>query len=231
MTKTVLAISPHLDDAAFSCGGTLAQRARAGCRVVIATCFTANVARPDGFALACQLDKGLDATVDYMALRRREDEIACAALGATAIHLPFLEAPHRGYHSAADLFAGRRADDAIQTELDPALVELIDKLQPDLVLGPIGIGRHVDHLVVATALASMNLGSQLHRWEDWPYADRQEHDQLMGHDPIVVPLAKADIDAKINACGAYQSQIGFQFGSADRMSSRIRKRSTERFLV
>ena len=67
---TALALSPHLDDAAFSCGGLLASLAQAGWRVVMATLFTGSVAEPKGFALACQLDKGLGPEIDYMALRR-----------------------------------------------------------------------------------------------------------------------------------------------------------------
>ena len=78
-----LALSPHLDDAAFSCGGTLARLAAAGWRVTLCTAFTRSVPDPTGFALACQLDKGLGPEVDYMALRRAEDDAACAALGAT----------------------------------------------------------------------------------------------------------------------------------------------------
>ena len=78
---TALALSPHLDDAAFSCGGLLASLAREGWHVVMATLFTASVADPTGFALACQLDKGLPAEVDYMALRRAEDVRAAAEAG------------------------------------------------------------------------------------------------------------------------------------------------------
>ena len=73
-----LALSPHLDDAAFSCGGLLAGLSAAGWRVVVATVFTASVPEPKGFALACQTDKGLDPSVDYMALRRTEDAAALA---------------------------------------------------------------------------------------------------------------------------------------------------------
>ncbi|MCH2488188.1 MAG: PIG-L family deacetylase, partial [Erythrobacter sp.] len=89
----VLAISPHLDDAVFSAGGTLAEHAMAGDEVTVLTCFTGNVPEPTGFALACQLDKGLAPDIDYMALRRDEDHDACAKIGATALHWPFLEAP------------------------------------------------------------------------------------------------------------------------------------------
>lgn len=55
----ILAISPLLDDAAFSVSGLLAAYARAGNQVMILTCFMSNVAAPTGSALACQLDKGL----------------------------------------------------------------------------------------------------------------------------------------------------------------------------
>ncbi|RZM10665.1 MAG: PIG-L family deacetylase, partial [Sphingomonas sp.] len=61
----LLAISPHLDDAAFSAGGLLASCVDQGWAVTVATCFTGNVAHPTGFALACQLDKGLTADIDY----------------------------------------------------------------------------------------------------------------------------------------------------------------------
>ncbi|MEK8106267.1 PIG-L family deacetylase [Micromonospora sp. M12] len=106
-----MAVSPHLDDAVFSIGGTLAALVAAGWTVRVVTCFTASVPEPSPFALACQLDKGLAADVDYMALRRAEDRAACALLGVEPVHLPLAEAPHRGYPDPAALFAGVRADD------------------------------------------------------------------------------------------------------------------------
>ena len=95
----VLAVSPHLDDAAFSAGALLAGLAARGARVRVVTVFTAGAPNPRDFALACQTDKGLSPNVDYMALRRAEDETAMAALGAQAVHLGLAEAPHRGYDS------------------------------------------------------------------------------------------------------------------------------------
>jgi LmbE family N-acetylglucosaminyl deacetylase len=151
--KTLLAVSPHLDDAVFSAGALLARRARAGWRVVVATCFTASVPNPTGFALACQLDKGLGPQVDYMALRREEDRNACALLGAEAVHLPFPEAPHRGYGSAAALFGPRLASDRMADTLSEALADMIAACEPNLLLGPAAIGDHVDHWIVREALA------------------------------------------------------------------------------
>ena len=170
---TALALSPHLDDAAFSCGGTLARLAAAGWHVVVATVFTASVAQPRGFALACQLDKGLGPEVDYMALRRDEDAAAMRALGAAPLWLPFREAPHRGYDSAAALFAGVLPRDGIVEELAPAIAGLVDERRPDLVLAPQCIGGHADHLQVVRALDRAGIAAPVLWWRDFPYTVRE----------------------------------------------------------
>ena len=222
----LLAVSPHLDDAAFSAGATLAQRAAAGWQVTVATCFTGNVARPQGFALACQLDKGLSPDCDYMALRRQEDLEACAALRGTAIHLPFLEAPHRGYSSAPELFADRRADDDMVARLAPVLSSLLAEHHPDLVLGPLCLGDHVDHHVVRDALDLVIGGRPLLLWEDWPYADR-----VLSND---IPVEIVTIDdhgraGRLNACLCYRTQLQFQFGGAAALCERLARIASERF--
>ena len=228
----VLAVSPHLDDAIFSAGGTLAQRARQGWRVIVVTCFTANVAQPAGFALACQLDKGLGPEVDYMALRRAEDITACVAIGAEPLHLPFFEAPHRGYDSAPALFAEVRGDDYIEILLSAQLDRLIDDYRPELILGPLAIGNHVDHHIVRSALtaagrfAAKTRTARLLLWEDWPYAD---HAPVPDSNGEVVQLDEADVAAKIAGALAYSSQLGFQFGSAAALTGRLQARRSEAF--
>ena len=224
----LVAVSPHLDDAAFSAGGLLAAHVRDGGQVTIVTCFTGNVAQPAGFALACQLDKGLAADIDYMALRRAEDEAACAVIGAAPVHLPFLEAPHRGYASAAALFALRRADDMMADRLRPALAGLLDRLAPDLLVGPLALGDHVDHWIVREAL--MRTGRPVSWWEDWPYLDRP------GIRVPSEPARRVALDTTLTAkriamCGAYSTQLGFQFGGHAAMAARIGAIAEERFYV
>ena len=229
MRRIALALSPHLDDAAFSCGGTLAMLAERGWRVVVATVFTASVPDPQGFALACQLDKGLPASLDYMALRRGEDASACAALGAaTPVHLPFPEAPHRGYGSAPDLFGPPRSDDAIAGPLADAVRDLVDAHGPDLILAPQAIGGHVDHVLLALALERVQApGTTVLRWADFPYAAREGRPaepfgkamrNLPEHRFTLTPAAAR---AKRAACLAYASQIGFQFGGAAGLDAKL----------
>ena len=230
---TVLAVSPHLDDAAFSAGATLARLASRGWRVVIATVFTGNVARPEGFALACQLDKGLPPEADYMAIRRAEDEAACAALGASPVHLPHLEAPHRGYADAPALFAGVRADDRAAAAVARSLADLLGQHAPDLVLLPRAVGAHVDHVVVRRAAARVPLPRAAY-WTDWPYAGKAAPlDPFAGEDArrrvLDVPVCEAE--AKLAACAAYATQLGFQFGGEPAMRRSVGAVRAERFLV
>ncbi len=204
----VLAVSPHLDDAAFSAGGTLAVLARQGHDVTVATCFTRSVPRPRGFALACQTDKGLGPEIDYMALRRAEDAAAMAELGVAALHLDLPEAPHRGYASAPELFAGVHADD----DVGDALAARLADLSADLWLGPQAIGGHVDHLQVLRALVALD--RPVLWWRDSPYVLR---------DPAAPPgedlpggLSAVELEqdrgARADACARYTTQLGFQFG-------------------
>jgi LmbE family N-acetylglucosaminyl deacetylase len=224
---TALALSPHLDDAAFSCGGTLARLAASGWRVVVATLFTASVPEPRGFALACQTDKGLGPDVDYMALRRDEDATALRALGAEPVWLPFREAPHRGYGSAPALFAGVREDDQVIDDLAPAVAELLAEHCPDLVLVPQCIGGHADHIQAVHAFDRTGWTGPALWWRDFPYVvrDASPHEPLrerMSARPERdVALTPAEAEAKRRACLAYASQLGFQFGGAEGLDRRL----------
>jgi LmbE family N-acetylglucosaminyl deacetylase len=213
----VTAVSPHLDDAALSVGGTLAALADAGHEVTVVTCFTASVPDPRGFALACQLDKGLPADVDYMALRRDEDAAAMAVLGATPVHLDLPEAPHRGYTSAPDLFAGvHDGDDVWRTVRD-----LLEGVPGDLWLAPQALGSHVDHLQVLRAVAGT--GRPVLWWRDSPYVLRDPGavpgpDLPVGLAPVELPQ---DLGRRADACACYATQLGFQFGGVDAMRAAL----------
>ena len=218
---TALFLSPHLDDAAFSCGGTLLRLADdPDWRVVLCTVFAASVPDPQGFALRCQTDKGIPAGVDYMALRRAEDE-ACAASARVddARRWSYREAPHRGYGSPADLFAGIHDGDNVWQALGDDLAALDDEVRPDLVFAPQGLGNHVDHLqTIRAALAAWPV-ERMMWYRDTPYAIREPdarpaHLLRMEEDlfPCRVLLSSGVLERKIGLCALYASQIGFQFG-------------------
>src|SRR6185295_1884137 len=91
---TQIYLSPHLDDAVFSCGGMIHRHIRAGGRVVVVTVCTGDP--PPGllsdFAESLHerwqaQAKAPAAPAEVVRQRRNEDLDALAALGAQAVHL------------------------------------------------------------------------------------------------------------------------------------------------
>ena len=230
---TALLLSPHLDDAAFSCGATSAALAAAGWDVAMATLFTASVPNPTGFALECQTSKGLAADIDYMQLRRAEDAAAAVALGCSRVEwLPLPEAPHRGYESATELFEPPHDDDS-PDELIAAIDGLLARHRPDVVFAPQAWGRHVDHVLTVRAVSWLQ-PQHIAWYFDTPYVLRDdptpppdEFGPLFdGCDTVTVTLPSTDawdacVAAKLDACAAYASQLGFQFGSVEAMRATL----------
>lgn len=234
---TALLLSPHLDDAAFSCGGTAAMLAAAGWEVALVTPFAASVADPTGFALECQTSKGLPPEVDYMRLRRTEDAVAAVQLGCTAVAWGTLrEAPHRGYESAAMLFEPPLVSDDRQPIAD-AVAKSLTRHQPDLLLAPQCWGQHVDHVQLTRSLLAMPRPPTAW-WEDLPYLLRDDPrpppDDIAAAIPakaVAVRVAAEAMRAKLDACAAYASQLGFQFGDEQAMRRRLGSHATERFVA
>lgn len=233
--RRALALSPHLDDAAFSAGGTLARLAREGWEVWVATLFTASVPNPQGFALACQLDKGLPPEADYMAIRQVEERRACAALRARPLFLGLPEAPHRGYGSAPALFGPTRPGDDAARRARPALARAIRRVRPALLLAPQGIGGHVDHVALLRALRSLRAprGAALWHWEDFPYTLRRNTHPARPFAARMRRLrhvaVRGDRAAKLRACAAYATQLGFQFGGEAGMRRAMARHAREHF--
>jgi len=222
-----LFLSPHFDDVAFSCGATSNALAAAGCETTLCTVFTRSVPHPTGFALACQLDKGLDAAVDYLALRRHEDDAAAATLAAThSLRLELPEAPHRGYECAAALFGDYAAEDDIAEQLARTLEPLL--AASDAVFAPQALGAHVDHRRVRDAVLACSVtrrdpdgGASTYWYRDLPYAIN--HSAATSCPAIeMLPerafeLRASAMTTKLAACACYGSQLGFQFGDAAAM--------------
>ena len=147
---TTLVVSPHLDDAVLSVGGSIAAWSAAGERVVVATVFT------DGPPLDT-VAPSMRALADYPA-RRREDADACAAVGAEVRWLGHVErAFRRPFLTARACFTTPldRAEFVERAAVQASLASL-DALAPDRILVPLGVGNHVDHveaLIAATEWA------------------------------------------------------------------------------
>lgn len=159
-----------------------------------------------------------------MALRREEDRDAAAILGVGALRwLDLPEAPHRGYHSAAALFAEPLPGDAIQRDLAARLGAALRELRPDWVFAPQGLGGHVDHRKVIDAVQAVSDPARTVWYRDTPYAIRNPHAAPFVAAPDLSPRPiAATLDRKLRAACAYRSQIGFQFGGPEATIAALR---------
>lgn len=179
-------VSPHLDDAALSCADHALTWRAAGEEVLVVNVFTAagtsmplsSLMRP-----ILQASQVVDAE-QYVALRLREDHRCLDALGLRACQLGFTDAGFRGagtpdYPTLAALRTGR----LLTPELDlvaavaGALAQAVRGVGGDggvgdvrLAVAPLGIGRHVDHLITRAACEQVFGADRLAFYADMPYA-------------------------------------------------------------
>ena len=226
--SVILVISPHLDDAAFSVGPLLAEFADRA-KIVVATVFTKSELNPAGFALTCQLDKGLSAGADYMAIRRTEDIEWSKKIGAEVVHGAFAEAPHRGYHSPKELFSPALPNDELEDVLTNWFLELAKTFKPGAILCPVGVGNHVDHILVRKfARTSLESKFPLFFFKDQPYASKLNTFHVADYlgdvnawRELRMPLSENSLAKAQFAVEAYKTQIPFQFGDLGKMRNTL----------
>lgn len=137
-------ISPHLDDAVFSCSGFLARHP--GCHVV--TVFAQGPARVEPLP---RWDEraGFRPGSDVAAIRREEDGRAAALLGFQTHYLRWWE---YNYRDARYGYRGPGDEDQLVGELAEDLVGAMSAIDVDRWVVPLGI-ENKDHELVALASA------------------------------------------------------------------------------
>ncbi len=182
-----LYLSPHFDDAVFSCGGQIAQLTRRGVAVAIYTVMGGDP--PAGFVPTALTDTlharwGCGtAAEEALAARRAEDRAAATLLGASIRFGCFADAIYRVskesgeplYTSDAAIFGEIHPDDPATPEaLTETFLAVHGRLSPEVTLyAPLGVGHHVDHQLVramALRLAAQFRLSELYFYEEFPYA-------------------------------------------------------------
>jgi LmbE family N-acetylglucosaminyl deacetylase len=148
----LVVFSPHLDDAVLSLGALIAARVRAGEPVEVWTAFTR--APSPG-----TVSRGLRRFADYDA-RIAEDDRALDLLGAGRRRLDLPERvwrtpPARGLRAAFRTPADRAGFQQLE-RLDELAGEALAR-PGVLVLAPLGVGHHVDHVEVAVAVLTAAL--------------------------------------------------------------------------
>lgn len=235
----VVVISPHMDDAILSCGGLLDLLLKhMDClTVTVCTADPANVPRenpPHGIALP--------------SLRRNEEIAALNALGCKLLQLDLLDAIYRRHSLTGELlypamdsiWSMPAADDDRHFQLlRGRLKSLCGPVgnRPTLIVSPMGIGHHVDHILCTQAALSV-AGStdEILLYEDFPYVvdqgahvgvadDAERAMKRLGVTGVERFEQEADTLRKMHWIAFYASQIDSIFGSDQNVKPLLMKNS------
>jgi len=157
--RSVLFLSPHLDDAVFSCAARILHEVEMGARVTVATVFS-------------HARRHSSQSADYVA-RRAEDRRALQALGASPRWLGLLDAPWRNpfYNSFQRIVLETApGEEECLALVRDRLDRLCRELKPATIYVPLAVGTHIDHRMVFAAASSLPTPGAKVFYEDRPYA-------------------------------------------------------------
>jgi len=208
-SNNAVLLSPHIDDVALSLGGALLD-GRFPSATVVNVFSTSRSAYDDN-----DVER-------VTATRRREDRSFFQKMQwpMRSIYLDRLDAPLRLEIS----------DDEVCSVSSPAsdaheVVHILKAIEPlraphALLIAPLGLGRHVDHVLVHRAACdSTTMGWRLAFYEDAPYANDLTFEEIQltanaaskelggSLSPLLLPFDQAGLD-KVAAITVYRSQLG-----------------------
>lgn len=228
---TVLA--PHLDDAVLSCGA-LITHAASRTTVTVTTFFTEGGPGPYTLSARRYLRQVGERSAEALYQQRRhEDRAALEPLGITCVHAGLTEALFRrrpvsrsrsglarvlpelahAYPSfRAHVTSGRlaAADAGTLREACAVIQRAAAAPGSHVVLAPLGVGGHVDHILIRTAAESS--GIQVVYYSDFPYNQR---DSVRGAPAGLAETHWPVTEAKVELIRAYRSQLWSLFRGAD----------------
>lgn len=140
----IVVVSPHLDDAVFSCGDLIA-----GCDSPLVLTVFAGTPPDDGSPTPWDAACGFSSASQAMQRRKSEDVQATSMLGARSLHLPFLDSQYGYTPDIQDIVAAVR--DALLRE------------QADTVFFPLGL-FHSDHVLLHYAMLVLRDHEPALRW-------------------------------------------------------------------
>lgn len=210
-------VSPHRDDVPFSLFLSLSQWRSLPLKLNVVTVFTISVYAPRAGTLAGDFEQIRSAVTS---LRKREDRRVFQLIDKriTVEALDFLDAPLRLGISADCVCTPDNASLETRPEIEILSRRFRRYFRRGLVLAPLALGDHIDHLTVRAAAIKSSVRQELGFYEDLPYAAWVSESSLRravsyAECSTGVPLKSAVIrqkryiSRKRSIAGRYQSQI------------------------
>lgn len=227
-SSLLIVLSPHLDDAVLSCGELITQAA-GRTEAIVATLFTEAGPPPHTLSARRYLRQvgAPDAGTLYRQ-RRSEDRAALESAGvASVMHAGLIDAPYRRRAVTGrrrrwarllpelehvyplyrpHVVSGCIAPSDSETLRDACrFVQGLADRGPALVLAPLGVGGHVDH-VLARAAAERS-GAPIAYYSDFPYNQRHQADEsFIRRNGLVEAQSVRPTEAKAALIRAYRTQ-------------------------
>ncbi len=190
--KKLVVLAPHTDDGELGCGGTIAKVLDEGATVYYVALSTAEQSVPEGFPK-----------------NRLEIEVkeATKALGIPESNLTVF------HHEVRKL-------NYVRQEILESLVQLRNKIQPDLVFLPSSKDIHQDHLtVMQEGIRAFKYSTILGYELIW--------NNLSFDTDCFIKLNEDQINRKINALKCYKTQEGKAYMNSDFIKSLATVRGTQ----
>lgn len=182
--RAVYLISPHLDDAVFSAGGVMVYLRKKGVKVVVVNVFSSATKRRPTLSARRFLHQCGEKSVERLFVKRRiEDRKVLGKLGIKPVNLGYLDAlwrvkkpgwakfvPELGatypvYRWCVSTGKVSRSDDWLKESLAKRLRKIVP--QGAVVMAPVGLGGHVDHIIVREVVRETF--NEVLYWADFPY--------------------------------------------------------------
>ena len=225
-------LSPHFDDAVLSCGGLIFEQVQTSHGNISPEIWTILAGEPplgplSEFARQNHALWGIGNDDQVVTIRREEDEAAAAILGVELVHFDLPDCIYR--RSAGGEYLYTETVFALSHPLDRKLpIRIATALrtelrQDDVLVCPLSLGGHVDHVLVRRAAESLQ--RPLLYYADIPY---------VLNNPETLPAAitslasqryhvsETGLDAWLQAVAAYRSQLDSLFKGPGSLSDAIR---------
>lgn len=223
-------LSPHLDDAALSSGGFIAERVACGDTVEIWSICAGDPPAGPLSPFASELHRRWGTGRKAIAVRRAEDIAACQVLKVTPRHFSIPDCIYRRdpvsgeplIHVNEDLF--RTMPESQESLVDELVRQLTHQIKDGCqVVAPMTLGNHIDHQMVRQAAERLNV--PLWYYADYPYAAQESLGPLsvLPHTRSVFnqPISRAGLHTWQSAVAEYKSQISTFWVSVSEMEKAI----------
>lgn len=223
---SLIVLSPHLDDAVLSCGALMSYAVE-HVPVTVVTLFTE--AGPPPYTLSARRHLRHVGVTDAESLyyqRKIEDQAVLESIGVTWVHIGLTDALYRRNARSGRFWINLLPELAhiypvyrrhiVSGNLAPAdagtLQDACTSIQriacqgPALVLAPLAVGGHVDHLLTRTAaeLSAARVGY----YSDFPYNQRHlPDDTFIRRSGLVEARWSRLIDSKADLIREYRTQV------------------------